>query len=295
MDSSNINRFSTEIDYRHRINRAMNFIRDHVGSTPSIHEVALAANFSAFHFHRIFTAYTGETPGDYMNRIKMVQAALAMKAGLNTTQTALSVGYKTSSAFIKAFKKTFGIVPSAFKQLNPERMKYIVRPPVTSTAYGPPEFRHLPELDLFVVRKQGKLSENFTKVASAAFEELHDWLHQTDQYKDVALRLGTLHDFDLINSKDCRYDAGVALRKVMHPVPEMPVQRATVRAGVWAVFLHKGPYDTLWQTWNLIYNSWYPLSGIELRDENPFEVYLNNKNETPAADLLTEIHIPVLK
>jgi AraC family transcriptional regulator len=293
MENSGVNnRLTTEIDYRQRINRAMNFMRDHVGTNLSIHEVALTANFSAFHFHRIFTAYTGETPGDYMNRIKMIEAALSMKEGLNTTQAAVRIGYKTPSAFIKAFKKTFGILPSAFKQLNPDRMKYIVRP-MSAVSYVTPEFRKLPALNLYIVRKQGKLNENFTKVASEAFEELHSWLRKTDQFKKVSIRLGILHDFDLFNANDCRYDACVVIRGAGPSTVGAPIQMTSIQAGTWAVFLHKGPYDTLWQTWNFIYNSWYPLSGIELREDNPFEVYLNNKNETPPADLLTEIHIPV--
>lgn len=286
------NRLTTEIDYRQRINRAMHFIRDHVDVSLSIQEVALAANFSAFHFHRIFTAYTGETPGDYMNRIKMIEAALSMKDGSNTTQTALQIGYKTPSAFIKAFKKTFGILPSAIKQLNPDRMKYIARP-MSAGSYVTPEFRNLPVLNLCIVRKQGKLNKNFNKVASDAFEELNGWLSKTGQHKNVLLRLGILHDFNLFDANDCRYDACVMIGEARPSSVEAPIQMTSIQSGTWAVFLHKGPYDTLWQTWNFIYNSWYPLSGIELREDNPFEVYLNNKKETRPADLLTEIHIPV--
>ena len=60
-----------------------------------------------------------------------------------------------------------------------------------------------------------------------------------------------------------------------------------------AVFTHKGPYETLWQTWNKVYRDWLPASGEKLRDAYPYEVYLNEKGKVAPEDLLTEIYIPI--
>lgn len=66
-----------------------------------------------------------------------------------------------------------------------------------------------------------------------------------------------------------------------------------MEAGRAAVFLHRGPYDTLHATWRAIYRDWEPASGEALRDAPPFEVMLNSPDDTPPADLLTEIWIPL--
>ena len=65
-------------------------------------------------------------------------------------------------------------------------------------------------------------------------------------------------------------------------------------AGRCAVFLHKGPYQKLAETWRAAYRDWLPSSGQQLRDAPPYEVYLNDPRKTKPEDLLTEIHIPIV-
>jgi AraC family transcriptional regulator len=98
---------------------------------------------------------------------------------------------------------------------------------------------------------------------------------------------------DLLNAQEQRFDACVVMPAELAHQPLPPVESGMIESGRWAVFLHKGPYDTLWQTWNRIYKHWLPANDMILREEAPFEVYLNNKHVTPPAELLTEIHIPV--
>jgi DNA gyrase inhibitor GyrI len=109
----------------------------------------------------------------------------------------------------------------------------------------------------------------------------------------VSMRLGMLRDFDLLTVKDCGFDACAVIPVSITPVIKPPIITGRIDQGVWAVFGHRGPYDTLWQTWNRIYRSWRPTGGMRLRDSYPFEVYLNNRRTTEASDLLTEIYIPV--
>jgi AraC family transcriptional regulator len=66
-----------------------------------------------------------------------------------------------------------------------------------------------------------------------------------------------------------------------------------VPAGRYAVFLHQGSYSTLWQAWNTIYRDWLPGSGMTLRDDAPFEIYLDDKAKTKEDKLRTEICIPI--
>ena len=65
---------ATGRDYRQRICRAMNFISANLGRDPSLEEIAAAANFSPYHFHRIFTAAT------FMRMVSYRNAACALHA-----------------------------------------------------------------------------------------------------------------------------------------------------------------------------------------------------------------------
>ena len=61
------------------------------------------------------------------------------------------------------------------------------------------------------------------------------------------------------------------------------------------MFLHKGVYEGLQQSYAYIFNEWLPESGHSLRDENTcFEIYLNrDPRKTKPENLRTEIYIPL--
>ena len=71
---------------------------------------------SPFHFHRIFQALSGETPGDFVKRLRL-EKALGMMAHARTeslTSIALACGFTSSSDFSRCFKQRFGVPPSVF-------------------------------------------------------------------------------------------------------------------------------------------------------------------------------------
>jgi AraC family transcriptional regulator len=315
LNGAGSNRLATEMDYRRRINLAMRYIRDHTEAPLTITDIAKQAHFSPFHFHRIFTAFVGETIGEYMTRIKMTKAALLIENGMSVTETATRSGYKTSSSFIQVFKHSFGVLPSkvrvsgkmVYAQKRPPNEN---RPPaetteaikandandtIDATEANSPEagFRDLPTLNLITVRNRVPANEDFTAIAGHAFDILHQWLEREHIAEKVSMRLGMLRDFDLLTAKDCGFDACAVIPDPVAASVKRPLLTSTIDKGKWAVFRHRGPYDTLWQTWNRIYRSWHPPGDMRLRDSYPFEVYLNNRRTTEPSDLLTDIYIPV--
>jgi len=90
-----------------------------------------------------------------------------------------------------------------------------------------------------------------------------------------------------------RYMAGFILTGEARLESSGEVRIEVLPAGRFAVFLHKGPYETMWQTWHAIYHDWLPESGETLRDCPPCEMYLNDKRRVAASDLRTEIFIPI--
>jgi AraC family transcriptional regulator len=115
MKSGNV---ATGLDYRQRICRAMNFISENLDREPSLEEIARAANFSPFHFHRIFSAATGETVFGFWRRLRLERAANRLLADARTdiTTVALECGFSSSQNFAKAFRARFGTTPSAFRR-----------------------------------------------------------------------------------------------------------------------------------------------------------------------------------
>src|ERR1700722_6074923 len=97
----------TILDYRSRINDAVVYIEENAAGALTVGAIAARACMSAYHFHRIFTAFTGETLGECCRRIRMRKAVQLLMTGQSTEAVALETGYQTASAFIRVFKSSF--------------------------------------------------------------------------------------------------------------------------------------------------------------------------------------------
>lgn len=89
-----------------------------------------------------------------------------------------------------------------------------------------------------------------------------------------------------------RYGACITVDKDVEVQGE--IVKGVISGGKYAVFLHKGSYDYLKDTYNAIFQDWLPSSGHKLREVPCFEQYLNrDPRRTKPENLKTEIHIPI--
>src|SRR3977135_650477 len=104
-------------EYVARMHRVLEHIDRELDQPLELETLARVANFSPFHFHRLFTAWMGETLGDYVRRRRLEVAALRLVAQprLAVLQVALSVGFGSTEAFARAFKTRFGSTPMAWR------------------------------------------------------------------------------------------------------------------------------------------------------------------------------------
>ncbi|MFH2113593.1 MAG: AraC family transcriptional regulator, partial [Spirochaetota bacterium] len=112
-----------------RMNKAVDFAYANCCRDFDIAEMADAACFSRYHFHRLFYAMTGETPGEFVKRLRLARAAglLRNRPDLDITGVALNSGFSGSSVFSRAFKDRFGVSPSAFRSASNARLEEILR------------------------------------------------------------------------------------------------------------------------------------------------------------------------
>lgn len=108
-------------EYTQRINRTIDYIDDHLDEPLPLERLAEIASFSKYHFHRIFFAHVGETPGQYIQRIRIAKAAMLVAAhrDRSITDIALTVGFSDVAAFSRAFRLAYGVSPSAYREKRP--------------------------------------------------------------------------------------------------------------------------------------------------------------------------------
>src|SRR5687767_14432628 len=83
-------RESTHI-YQRRVDRVIDYIKDHLTEPLSIAELARLAHFSPFHFHRIFRSMVGETLHAFVRRMRLQHAVYRMQYGPKAKLTAIAL------------------------------------------------------------------------------------------------------------------------------------------------------------------------------------------------------------
>lgn len=268
--------------YDIRINRAIALIDRCLGQDLSVQRLADEAGISRFHFHRIFSALTGESVLALTTRMRM-QRALALTQRGQRPQwkaVAVAVGYRSPEVFARAFKRHFGCTPSQFDlgqwwQTRPDREAalqvsgYYLRPAPPLPADFPVEIRTRPAADLMVCRvvggylAPGKLIAAYERIAAAA----------RALAGPMAGRLAgaSPDDPEFVPLGKCRYDFALEVAAGTRLPPGL--HAAGRAAGRWAMVHVAGDLAAVDRGWNLLFKSWLPASGLNLREAPAEEIY----------------------
>jgi AraC family transcriptional regulator len=116
-----------EKEYQDRFRKVLAFIQEHFTSDIKLSTMAEVANFSPFHFHKLFTHYIGESPKQYVLRLRLEKIAHKLKLypELSVLELSLESGFSSPSTFGRAFKKYYGISPDEFRKLSHDEISKI--------------------------------------------------------------------------------------------------------------------------------------------------------------------------
>lgn len=285
-----MNKISTITDYRERINRVLVYINNHLGDKIDLAGLSEIAHFSPFHFHRIMRAYLKESIGTYIIRIRMESAAtLLLYTKDDVADIAIKVGYESPAAFSKAFQKRFGTSPSDYRQ-NKGSLEYdvlFISDLKSKVMELKPKIKEIGSKKVVYIHAIGDYNE-----VGPVWERLADFMKKKKLFGFSTESMGISYDDpDITEASKLRYDACCTVSKEVKPEGEVGYK--VIEGGLFAIFRHKGPYNTLNTTYNQIYEQWLPGSGYELRDVPPREVYLNDPEKSKPEDLKTDIYIGV--
>jgi len=105
-------------DYEARLTEVVDYLIRHLDEPFSLADLADQACYSRYHFHRLFQAFLGETPGELTRRLQLERAAKRLaNEECSVLEAALEAGYGSGEAFARAFARSFGAPPSEFKNL----------------------------------------------------------------------------------------------------------------------------------------------------------------------------------
>ena len=274
-------------DYVGRVNRAIDHIVRNLAQPLKLEEVAEAADFSPFHFHRIFKAFLGETLNQFVKRQRLERALTLMshapKRSLTRVRVALDCGFGSSSDFSRSFKQHYGAAPRVFDldTFRNTRREEFER--FWSSQNGGPLFMSLPagenpdgfevqlrDLPARTVAYIRVLDPYREGVAQAACERLLAWA--IERGLADGQWLGYMwEEPEIVALKDCRYDVALVVDDVepageigRFAFPPMRVAEVVVRGDIG---LEARAIDWMYKTW-------LPKSGYVPDDQPAFEAWI---------------------
>ncbi len=279
----------------------------HLDQDLDLEALAEVANFSPFHFHRLFRALTGEALGDYVRRRRLEIAAVRLRAqpAVPVLQIALGVGFGSAEAFTRAFRARFGEAPTHYRKSKDDQAKRKrgTGPGKRGQAIDRPGREHA-----------SSRQEKRMNVKLVDREPVHvAYLRHTGEYgpaigrfwmQTVAPWMGTnnlfgrerfgisLDDASVTKTGQLRYDACVASPEgeVLSGKP----QHKLIPGGRYAALAFEGTSAEIGQAWDLLLRDWLPHSGLQLDSRPFFEYYpVDGKFDPTTGRFTCDICVPV--
>ena len=103
-----------------RIKRMVSFIYGNYAKNITLAEIAASASVSKSECNRCFRKYFGVTPFQFLNEHRIEHASqLLLTTSDPVKNISLSCGFEDAGYFIRLFKKTKGVTPTAFRKNRP--------------------------------------------------------------------------------------------------------------------------------------------------------------------------------
>lgn len=295
----------TRKEYIKRINYVLDFIEKNLDANLSLKNLSPKAHYSSFHFHRIFSAITGETLNDYINRKRIERIASILLVGTNKSikELAYYYGFNNESSFSRTFRKYYGISPTRFKSEGKDLLRKIGIASLTMEEYicsidkfkkwidmnAQINVQELPTLKLAGIMGIGEF-ENI----GIMFQKLMRWGEQKALLDRQNFKAITIyHDNpNVTETLKVRYSACITINKKFEAEGEirpLEIQKGSFAIGRFEIVAND--FKKAWESMCV----WVIENGFSFRDSDYFEIYHNDSTNHPEQKFIVDICIPIEK
>lgn len=290
------------------INKALNYIETHLEDELSLREISNRANYSPYHFHRIFKIFTNETLNTYIarKRVERASADLLHRENLTISELSIRYGFTSNSSFTRAFKKFYGLSPSEFRKNSKGKYSKIRQVKskngkVETTFEGyvchnkeiyksnmasEIEIKSIDPITTYGITCIGK------QALSSAFNQLLSWAGQQGLLREPEVKMATIfYDSFKITAPDkVRMTAAIVVDQTYKA--HNKVSKTTLEGGPYIIGHYTIGVEEFPTVWSNLFK-WMNDNGYKKRDLAPFEIYHNDFNLHPEKKCIVDMYIPV--
>lgn len=262
--------------YHERIHQVIDYISEHLADEIILDDLASIACFSPFHFHRIFTSIIGETPHDFIERMRLETAAnkLCTTPNKSVSEIAFECGYSSISSFSRSFKKHHKLPPIKFLKAHihdfhsidtPEALLQTKDVDITSV-----EMVSVPKLHLAYVQTVIGYANGIPK----AWDKLMQYAQKNNLISSQTLYIGVPYDNPGITPRlKCRYRACITVPESLI-LTKGEVKTFDFSASACCAKYHfQGGIGDISKAYALVYGQWLPKSGYVPDGKPSIEIY----------------------
>jgi AraC family transcriptional regulator len=295
-------------EYERRVNRVMDYVQANLAENLTLEKLAAVAAFSPFHFHRVFSAITGETLSDFIRRIRLERAAGTLSVLYETSvlEIALRCGFSSAATFARAFKGHFGMSATEWREGGARQWRDARRQarkpgkadrkprkasPMRDRQTHPMTVRieDLPPYRVAYVRHVGPYGDGGI---SALWVDFERWIRAHGLRQPGTLTIGIGHDAPTIAAAETlRYDACLVVDAGFKA--DRRVNIADLPGGKYAVMPFEGRPADLSTAWERFWTVWLPGSGYQPEDRPCLELRPDFETSAAANHVRCKLCLPI--
>jgi AraC family transcriptional regulator len=268
-------------------------IQAHLDEDLSLDVLSAKASLSPAHFQRTFQALVGETPKNYVARLRLERAAFRLLIHDATLlDIALDCGFQNHETFTRAFRRRFGMPPSSYRawvrtQAH-QRPETVTEQPDDAYSISETKIRRLHRAHLAFIRHVGP----YEAVPDTLFDSLEDWA--TNQgLAGPRIWMGIGHDAPgTTRPEHLRFDAALVVPSAF--ASRGPIGHQVFEGGEFGVTTHAGPFVTLAAAYAAIFPRVTQLPKHQLIGLPAVEIYQTSRVNARLQLNVTDICLPVV-
>lgn len=303
-------------EYKESILKVLNYINQNLTDELSLETLAQVANYSKFHFLKIFSELMSESPKQYIIRLRLEKAAHHRRIfrDLPVSEIALNSGFSSPSVFSRAFKNYFGITAEELGNISCDKMQTI--PELSDKGSRifrvdeeghwidricdskerisriqitpPPEVKTLKSTKIAYIQTTINQKENI----AFAFKSIVKWAIPRELLFPDSKFIGIWLDLPFYTAPDkCRYLAGIELNTEFKPYKGIDI--LTIPEGKYANFSMVGNLESTLDNLLALVGHYLPEIGYEVKEPICYEIFDESPAHKPFDLISKNILLPV--